>query len=233
MSSHNSERASIEERGLLMSTSFEIGDVESAEQRNHPLKRSAHDWLDARKAWKKFPSWSRLQSLLVGLAAAIIVTLVIVILVLLARGKPAYEAQKHRTNTHPTWDPPKLSPAPNTTIPYPTKAKFEKPRGFKIIALVFFGRAPTVAILDCYLKKNLVSNGGFLDEVHWAVNTENQDDIHYLEGLLRTSPLYKKKIFPLNGYVSVWENAVEADHMYIKLDDDIVGFFLYNALSYF
>jgi hypothetical protein len=88
--------------------------------------------------------------------------------------------------------------------------------------LVFFGRAPTVAILDCYLKKNLVSNGGFLDEVHWAVNTENQDDIHYLEGLLRTSPLYKKKIFPLNGYVSVWENAVEADHMYIKLDDDIV-----------
>jgi hypothetical protein len=35
--------------------------------------------------------------------------------------------------------------------------KFHKPREFKIIALVFYGRKDRVSILDCYLKVNLSS----------------------------------------------------------------------------
>lgn len=53
---------------------------------------------------------------------------------------------------------------------------FAKPEGFKIIGLIFFGRPDRVAILDCYLKKNLVENGGFLDEVHWVANTNKEQD---------------------------------------------------------
>lgn len=51
--------------------------------------------------------------------------------------------------------------------------KWTKPEHLKVIALIFYGRPETVSILDCYMKQNLVSNGGLLDEVHWAVNTDN------------------------------------------------------------
>lgn len=100
--------------------------------------------------------------------------------------------------------------------------KWDKPKGFKIIGLVFFGRPSVVAVLDCYLKKNLVSNGGFLDEIHWVVNTDDPDDIHYLDNLVKTSEKYKKVVLPSLGFNSIWKHAVEKEHMYIKIDDDMV-----------
>ena len=100
--------------------------------------------------------------------------------------------------------------------------KWDKPKGFKIIGLVFFGRPSVVAVLDCYLKKNLVINGGYLDEVHWVVNTDILDDIHYLDRLVKTCEKYKKVVLPSLGYNSIWEHAVEREHMYIKIDDDMV-----------
>jgi hypothetical protein len=33
-------------------------------------------------------------------------------------------------------------------------------------ALVFFGRRRYIDVLNCYLRSNLVSNGGLLSEVH-------------------------------------------------------------------
>ena len=82
-----------------------------------------------------------------------------------------------------------------------------------------------IAILDCYLKKNLVINGGWLDEVYFVVNTDREDDIRYLDELVITSDLYKKVTIPALGYNEVWENAVESKHMYIKIDDGIVHLF--------
>lgn len=102
--------------------------------------------------------------------------------------------------------------------------KFDKPKEFKIVGLVFFGRPPVVAILDCYLKKNLVSNGGFLDEVLWAVNTDKPEDLDYLDGLIQTSERYRKVELPEGGYKSIWANAVEDGPMYIKIDDDMVSY---------
>ena len=101
--------------------------------------------------------------------------------------------------------------------------KWEKPKGFKIIGLVFFGRPPTVAILDCYLKANLVENGGWLDEVHWVINTPIEDDLLYLHSLVRTSDKYKQIEIPPGGYNSAWEHGVTRENMYIKIDDDIVS----------
>ncbi|KAL8909112.1 MAG: hypothetical protein Q9207_000446 [Kuettlingeria erythrocarpa] len=102
--------------------------------------------------------------------------------------------------------------------------KFEKPAEFKIIGLIFFGRPPNIAILDCYLKKNLVTNGGFLDEVHFVVNTDRKQDIKYLDKLVKTDKLYEKVILPELGYNNVWKYSVEPEHMYIKIDDDMVFF---------
>lgn len=108
----------------------------------------------------------------------------------------------------------------------PVKAKlpqkWTKPENLTIIALIFYGRPETVSILDCYMKQNLASNGGFLDEVHWAVNTENPDSLQYLDELVKTSTGYKKIILPSLGFDSIWEHAVERGNLYIKIDDDIV-----------
>lgn len=79
-----------------------------------------------------------------------------------------------------------------------------------------------VAILDCYLKKNLAPNGGWLDEVHFVVNTDKEDDIKYLDELVKTSDRYKKIALGSLGYNEVW-GTVEREHMYIKIDDDIVS----------
>lgn len=113
----------------------------------------------------------------------------------------------------------------------PSTKSWVKPKGVKIIALIFYGRPETVSILDCYLKQNLVSNGGLLDEVHWAVNTHNQTNLKYLDGLVETSEEYKKIVLPNLGFESIWKNAVKRDILYIKIDDDVVSWVL--ALVYF
>lgn len=109
----------------------------------------------------------------------------------------------------------------SSTLAATLKDGWEKPSGFKIIGLIFFGRPPVVDILDCYLKKNLVSNGGWLDEVHFVVNTMKEKDIAYLDMLIETADEYKKKTLKSLGYNEIWK-TVEPEHMYIKIDDDIV-----------
>ena len=99
---------------------------------------------------------------------------------------------------------------------------WKKPTGFKIIGLIFFGRQRTVEILDCYLKRNLISNGGFLDEVLWVANTHNEDDLKYMDKLVKTSALYRNLTLIDLGYDRVWEHAVDDKNMFIKIDDDMV-----------
>ena len=47
-------------------------------------------------------------------------------------------------------------------------------------------------MLRCYLERNLVDNGGWLDEVHWVQNTDSKDDLAYLDEILASQPRYKK-----------------------------------------
>ena len=94
-----------------------------------------------------------------------------------------------------------------------------KPENPNIIALIFYGHPETMSILDCYMKQNLATNGGPLDEVHWAVNTDNQDSLNCLDELVKTSNGYKKTAL---GFDSIWEHAVERGNINIKIDDDIV-----------
>jgi hypothetical protein len=65
--------------------------------------------------------------------------------------------------------------------PFSNKAAYrlERPKDTRIIGLIFFGRRDRASILDCYLKNNLVSSGGWLDEVVWGVNTNDTGDLAY------------------------------------------------------
>ena len=99
---------------------------------------------------------------------------------------------------------------------------FEKPKDFKIIGLVFFGRPVTVAILDCYLRRNLARHGGFLDEIHWVANTKSEKDLEWLDGLIESEDSYRKIVPRAKGYDNIWRDAVKQGVMYIKIDDDLV-----------
>ncbi|RMZ92556.1 hypothetical protein DV736_g220, partial [Chaetothyriales sp. CBS 134916] len=104
--------------------------------------------------------------------------------------------------------------------------EFRKPEGIKVIGLVFFGRRDRVEILKCFLERNLVDNGGWFDEVHWFQNTHNQDDLEYLEEILREHPRYKKieiseEEIDYDAYDVAWDH-LERGSFYVKIDDDVV-----------
>ena len=88
------------------------------------------------------------------------------------------------------------------------------------------GRPRYVNVLDCYLRKNLVSNGGYLDEIVFMVNTQWEEDQKWLDELIKTEPLYKKILTESLGghFNNIWnEHAQDENAMYIKIDDDIVS----------
>ncbi|KAI8627575.1 hypothetical protein F5Y19DRAFT_477448 [Xylariaceae sp. FL1651] len=104
---------------------------------------------------------------------------------------------------------------------------WKKPKGVKVVAMVFYGRKRYVDLLDCYLRKNLASNGGYLDEVWFMAHTEDKDDIAWLEGLVLQNRDYQivgqgdcdKKN---KKYGCMWEYATGDNTIYVKIDDDII-----------
>ncbi|KAL8833292.1 MAG: hypothetical protein Q9170_004351 [Blastenia crenularia] len=216
MSDEDGSRSSTESQRLLHSSSFAIDDLEAAGQRNKYTNGSANGQSRWKKSLKQSPPWARPRFIWIALAVAAV--LILGSLMILQKSN-IVEQLRPSLEDYDVPPPPSPPPPPGLDVD-----KFEKPVDFKIIGLIFFGRPPVVAILDCYLKKNLVTNGGFLDEVHFVVNTDKKDDIKYLDGLVKTSDLYKKIELPELGYNSVWQHAVEPEHMYIKIDDDMVFF---------
>ncbi|KAF2140305.1 uncharacterized protein K452DRAFT_253054 [Aplosporella prunicola CBS 121167] len=98
-----------------------------------------------------------------------------------------------------------------------------KPKDFRIVGLVFFGRPVSVSILDCYLKRNLASNGGFLDEVIFLARTQDEEHLAWLDKLLETEPAYTRVNLEFEGidYATAYD-VCENGTMYIKMDDDLV-----------
>ncbi|KAI1094402.1 hypothetical protein F5B19DRAFT_55867 [Rostrohypoxylon terebratum] len=103
---------------------------------------------------------------------------------------------------------------------------WQKPRGFKIVAVVFYGRKQNVDILDCYLQENLISRGGYLDDVWFMVHTKKAEDIAWLNEFVKKNPLYKQKGLGSCGEeeatACVWDYLVDDNTLYIKMDDDIL-----------
>ena len=80
-----------------------------------------------------------------------------------------------------------------------------------------------------FSQRNLVDNGGWLDEVHWVQNTDNEDDLRYLNEILASSPRYKKvdlttEGIGFEGYNHAF-NHLERGKLYVKIDDDVVSIY--------
>lgn len=73
----------------------------------------------------------------------------------------------------------------------------------------------------------MVNNGGWLDEVLWVANTENDEDLAYLDEIIASDPeRHKKLVIPgdklwVYTYYKAWQN-LERGKYYVKIDDDIV-----------
>jgi hypothetical protein len=72
-------------------------------------------------------------------------------------------------------------------------------------------------------QRNLVKNGGMLDEVIWVARTTNAADLAWLDLLLKTESSYTRwnVTWQGNDYRSAYDR-VEDGTMYIKIDDDVV-----------
>ncbi|KAF5724814.1 hypothetical protein FMUND_370 [Fusarium mundagurra] len=106
------------------------------------------------------------------------------------------------------------------------QSKYVKPDNITVSGLVFYGRQSRVEIMKCYIERNLIENGGWLDEVLWVVNTEQKGDLRYLEEILASNPQRYKKIYSdeIAGtytYKNIWKK-LERGKYYVKIDDDVV-----------
>jgi hypothetical protein len=63
----------------------------------------------------------------------------------------------------------------------------------RVVVVLFYGRKPTVEILNIYLQRNLRRCGGIIDEIQFIVNTDKPRDLEYLDELLAAEPeIYKR-----------------------------------------
>jgi hypothetical protein len=74
------------------------------------------------------------------------------------------------------------------------------------------------------IQRNLVKNGGMLDEVVWIMRTNSSADIAWLDTLLTTESAYTKwDVNWNNGDYRGAYDRIQNGTMYIKIDDDIVS----------
>lgn len=76
------------------------------------------------------------------------------------------------------------------------------------------------------MQRNLIEQGGWLDEVHFVRNTEKEEDLEYLHALVDANPRYRiLEIDEEKGrddrYSASWE-LLQPDAIYVKIDDDVV-----------
>jgi len=134
--------------------------------------------------------------------------------------------------TLPTHDPTSLRVQATTATSTEVSLKqevFTKPEGLKVIGFIFYGRPMFVNVLDCYLRKNLAVNGGYLDEVHFLANTAVSEDLDYLDGLVEQVPQYVRVNYS-GPWNTLWNYTAdfEPETIFIKMDDDTVSAHLVN-----
>ncbi|KAL9115599.1 MAG: hypothetical protein Q9187_007248 [Circinaria calcarea] len=86
------------------------------------------------------------------------------------------------------------------------------------------------------MRRNLVENGGILDEIVFLAKTDDKDDLAYLEELLASNPNYSAEYHNQQGfdYSQMW-SVCKKGNIYVKIDDDVVrvpGLQLRTALGF-
>ena len=100
----------------------------------------------------------------------------------------------------------------------------------KIVGLVLYGRRSSVSILVRYLDINLKVNGGILVYVLFAVHTNIEEDLKFIENFTSfNSEFYKMKLFPIEkdkkhhlSYFKELYSSCQDNDIVFKIDDDIV-----------
>ncbi|GLI70423.1 hypothetical protein VaNZ11_015330 [Volvox africanus] len=93
-----------------------------------------------------------------------------------------------------------------------------------IVGVVFYGRRDRVRILDCYLQRNMASNGGLLTYVVFVTATWQPEDVEFLDRLIAMRGGEYRKLYPQRldkGYTGhyAWMDPAT---IYVKIDDDVV-----------
>jgi hypothetical protein len=109
------------------------------------------------------------------------------------------------------------------------KKPLAKPVGVEIIAAVMYSRRDRTAILDCYLQRNLASNGGVLDKVIFVPETGTEEQLDWLSALISSTPGYYLLGSPGEGYNDeqtstfgrAWSLA-ETGPLYIQMSSETV-----------
>ena len=119
------------------------------------------------------------------------------------------------------------------------RTTFQKPDGLRVVGLVFYSSRRKLSILECYLQRNLVENGGMLDGVIFIPETGTEKDLDWLRLLADSQPSYKmlgkrnhwsffkeEQYFPEDpsqayGWNAAWE-AVQDGTLYIHVSSEIV-----------
>ncbi|KAI0840398.1 hypothetical protein F5Y06DRAFT_285781 [Hypoxylon sp. FL0890] len=128
-------------------------------------------------------------------------------------------------NTDGTYTPNAKPEHPMVLDTLAPEGGWKKPRGFKVVAMVFYKHRRNADLLDCYLRQNLAVYGGYLDEVWFMVHTIKRSDIEWLRGFVNEMPEYKfVDLGPcaIEKTKCLWEHAVDDDTLYIKMDDNVL-----------
>ena len=81
-------------------------------------------------------------------------------------------------------------------------------------------------------QRNLVKNGGILDEVIWLERTQNQADLAFLDKLIHSEAGYSRvDVQHSDGNYASAYDGIEDDVLYVKVDTDIVRGFYEAPLS--
>ncbi|GLC35141.1 hypothetical protein PLESTM_000283900 [Pleodorina starrii] len=111
-------------------------------------------------------------------------------------------------------------PFKEPVVPFPGRAANAPP----IVGVVFYGRRDRVRILDCYLQRNMIRNGGLLAYVVFVTATWQPQDVEFLDRLVAARGGDYRKLYPQRldkGYTGhyAWMDPAT---LYVKVDDDVV-----------
>jgi hypothetical protein len=109
------------------------------------------------------------------------------------------------------------------------KKPFAKPLGLEVIAAVMYSRRDRTAILDCYLQRNLASNGGYVDKVIFVPETGIEEQLDWLSALVSSTPGYYLLGSTREGYIDeqastfgrAWAFA-QSGPLYIQVSSETV-----------
>jgi len=87
--------------------------------------------------------------------------------------------------------------------------------------------------LDCYLQRNLVKNGGWLDEVNFLIHTDDEEDVAWVEELISQHSQFTASYVATWEWAQIWKKHMSrSDTIYIKMDDDVVSICFYTPLTF-